>query len=41
LLGDRIRMNALSAPQIFMRSLATRRQHMATSAVLKDCIQLL
>ena len=41
LLGDRIRMNALTAPQIFMRSLATRRQHMATSAVLKDCIQLL
>ncbi len=41
LLGDRIRMNALTSPQIFMRSLATRRQHMATSAVLQDCIQLL
>ncbi|HEX7114729.1 MAG TPA: methylmalonyl-CoA mutase family protein [Steroidobacter sp.] len=40
LLGDRIRMNALSNEQIFMRSLATRRQHLATSAVLKDVIDL-
>jgi methylmalonyl-CoA mutase len=40
LLGDRIRMNSLSAENIFMRSLATRRQHMATSAVLKDVIDL-
>ncbi|MGH8189157.1 MAG: GTP-binding protein, partial [Steroidobacteraceae bacterium] len=40
LLGDRIRMNALSNEQIFMRSLATRRQHLATSAVLKDVIEL-
>ena len=41
LLGDRIRMNALSAENIFMRSLATRRQNLATSAVLKDTIGLL
>lgn len=41
LLGDRIRMNSLSAPNIFMRSLATRRQHAATSAVLEDVIALL
>jgi len=41
LLGDRIRMNALAAENIFMRSLATRRQHLATSAVLKDTIGLL
>ncbi len=41
LLGDRIRMNALAAPNIFMRSLATRRHHSATSAVLKDVIALL
>jgi methylmalonyl-CoA mutase len=41
LLGDRIRMNSLAAPNIFMRSLATRRQHFATSAVLKDVIALL
>src|SRR6185503_13346060 len=40
LLGDRIRMNALANEQIFMRSLATRRQHLATSAVLKDVIDL-
>jgi len=41
LLGDRIRMNALENAQIFMRSLATRRQHLATSAVLDDTVQLL
>jgi methylmalonyl-CoA mutase len=40
LLGDRIRMNSLSAPHVFMRSLATRRQHLATSAVLGDVIAL-
>ena len=40
LLGDRIRMNSLANEQIFMRSLATRRQHLATSAVLKDAIEL-
>jgi methylmalonyl-CoA mutase len=40
LLGDRIRMNSLANEQIFMRSLATRRQHLATSAVLKDVIEL-
>jgi methylmalonyl-CoA mutase len=41
LLGDRIRMNALASEQVFMRSLATRRAHLATSAVLTDTIQLL
>jgi methylmalonyl-CoA mutase len=41
LLGDRIRMNALANEQVFMRSLATRRQHLATSAVLADTVQLL
>jgi isobutyryl-CoA mutase len=41
LLGDRIRMNALSAENVFMRSLATRRQNLATSAVLKDTIGLM
>src|SRR6187455_1110650 len=40
LLGDRIRMNSLGAPHVFMRSLATRRQHLATSAVLADVIAL-
>ncbi len=40
LLGDRIRMNSLDSDAVFMRSLATRRQHMATAVVLKDVIQL-
>jgi methylmalonyl-CoA mutase len=40
LLGDRIRMNSLSAPNVYMRSLATRRRNLATSAVLKDVIAL-
>ncbi len=40
LLGDRIRMNSLSAENLYMRSLATRRQNLATSAVLKDVIGL-
>ena len=40
LLGDRIRMNSLSADNIFMRSLATRRAHLATAAVLKEVIEL-
>ncbi|HUK01816.1 MAG TPA: methylmalonyl-CoA mutase family protein [Steroidobacteraceae bacterium] len=40
LLGDRIRMNSLASSAIFMRSLATRRQHRATSAVLADVIAL-
>ncbi len=41
LLGDRIRMNSLRSERVFMRSLATRRQHAATSAVLSDCISFL
>jgi len=41
LLGDRIRMNSLRSKRVFMRSMATRRQHAATSAVLKDSIAFL
>jgi methylmalonyl-CoA mutase len=41
LLGDRIRMNSLRSKRVFMRSMATRRQHMATNVVLKDCIAFL
>ncbi|MCG6118322.1 MAG: methylmalonyl-CoA mutase family protein [Aquimonas sp.] len=41
LLGDRIRMNSLRSARVFMRSMATRRQHVATNAVLKDCIGFL
>src|SRR5437660_6732596 len=40
LLGDRIRMNSLSAENIFMRSLATQRADTATGTVLKDVIEL-
>ncbi len=41
LLGDRIRMNALRSHRVFMRSMATRRAHVATNAVLHDCIAFL
>ncbi|WP_276967232.1 methylmalonyl-CoA mutase family protein [Metallibacterium scheffleri] len=41
LLGDRIRMNALRSPRVFMRSMATRRQHAATSALLRECLMYL
>ncbi|HNP36743.1 MAG TPA: methylmalonyl-CoA mutase family protein [Woeseiaceae bacterium] len=38
LLGDRIRMNSLRSERVFMRSIATRRQHRATSEMLGDQI---
>ena len=38
LLGDRIRMNSLRSDRIYMRSIATRRQHLATSEMLADHI---
>src|SRR5690606_33411724 len=38
LLGDRIRMNSLRSHRVYMRSMATRRQHSATNTVLRDCI---
>jgi methylmalonyl-CoA mutase len=41
LLGDRIRMNSLRSENIYMRSMATRRQHLATSAILQDAIAFL
>ncbi|KRE86813.1 methylmalonyl-CoA mutase [Rhodanobacter sp. Soil772] len=41
LLGDRIRMNSLRSKRVYMRSMATRRQHAATSIVLHDCIDFL
>ena len=41
LLGDRIRMNSLRHERIYMRSLATRRRHRATSAILADAIAFL
>ena len=41
LLGDRIRMNSLRSDKMFMRSMATRRQHLSTSAMLGDAVQFL
>ena len=41
LLGDRIRMNSLRHERIFMRSMATRRQHLATNAMLGDAVAFL
>jgi len=41
LLGDRIRMNTLRSERVFMRSIATRRQHLATSEMLGDHILFL
>ena len=41
LLGDRIRMNSLRSPRLFMRSIATRRQHLATSEMLGDQVLFL
>ncbi len=41
LLGDRIRMNSLRNPNLYMRSIATRRQHAATSEMLNDAINFL
>ena len=38
LLGDRIRMNAASQPQIFMRSVATRANHAAVSANVQESL---
>ena len=41
LLGDRIRMNAINNPRVFMRSLATRQSNLALSAYVKESIQIL
>ena len=41
LLGDRIRMNSLRSNRVYMRSMATRRQHAAINTVLRDCIGFL
>jgi methylmalonyl-CoA mutase len=41
LLGDRIRMNAIGAPGIYVRSLATRRAHLALSQAVRDAVAVL
>ena len=40
LLGDRIRMNAVSSPRIYMRSLATRDSDKALSAHVREAIDI-
>ncbi len=41
LLGDRIRMNSAHNPNVFVRSMATRRANLATSAAVKDALNVL
>jgi len=41
LLGDRIRMNAINHPQVYMRSLATRQSNLALSKHVSDALQIL
>ncbi len=40
LLGDRIRMNAISHPRAYMRSLATRDENIAISNAMQDCVDI-
>jgi len=40
LLGDRIRMNAIGSPKVYMRSLATRRSHIEIPDALPDAIEV-
>lgn len=41
LLGDRIRMNSIYDERVFMRSMATRAAHVATSGALSDVVLLM
>ncbi len=41
LLGDRIRMNAINNPRVYMRSLATRQSNLALSKYVADAVQVL
>jgi len=41
LLGDRIRMNAINSPRVYMRSLATRQSNLALSKYVADAIEVL
>ncbi|MFM1651169.1 fused isobutyryl-CoA mutase/GTPase IcmF [Brevibacillus sp. B_LB10_24] len=40
LLGDRIRMNAINSPRVYMRSLATRKSGSELSAALADALRV-
>ncbi|MEC4113515.1 methylmalonyl-CoA mutase family protein [Myroides pelagicus] len=41
LLGDRIRMNSINNPRVFMRSLATRQSNLALSRYVEETLQVL
>ena len=41
LLGDRIRMNSINNPRVYMRSLATRQSNLALSKYVSDAIQVI
>ncbi|MDX2173648.1 MAG: methylmalonyl-CoA mutase family protein [Bacteroidota bacterium] len=41
LLGDRIRMNSIKNPRVYMRSLATRQSNLALSKYVQDAINIL
>ncbi len=41
LLGDRIRMNAIHNPRVYMRSLATRQANLALSSYVRDAVSVL
>ena len=41
LLGDRLRMNAIRPPKVFVRSFATRRAHLAVSSAVSDGVRVL
>ncbi len=41
LLGDRIRMNSIFNPRVYMRSLATRQSNLAISKYVKDAVDVL
>jgi len=41
LLGDRIRMNAIGGPEVFVRSMATRRAHLSLAAAVGDALAVL
>ncbi len=41
LLGDRIRMNSINNPRVYMRSLATRQSNLALSRYVEEALQVL
>ncbi|MBR9757263.1 MAG: methylmalonyl-CoA mutase [Algicola sp.] len=41
LLGDRIRMNAINSPRVYMRSLATRQANLALSKYVNEAVEIL